>query len=227
MTRKSTEWRDLTIPICHGMTVWPGNPRVSVTRVRDLDQGDRCNLSEIHLGAHSGTHLDGLNHFIKGAPGIDQMPLELMSGSARVIEIKNPDAITAEELIPHDLQADERVLFKTRNSSELYPLATFSESFVYIGNCAAELLTDRKVAMVGVDYLSIGGYRGNVLEVHHELLGGGVWCIEGLDLRPVSAGRYEFLCLPIRLVDGDGGLARAIARRIEQEDGDPGAKSGI
>jgi len=197
------------------MTVWPRNPKVSITRVRSLDRGDVCNLSDLHIGAHSGTHIDGLNHFVKDAPGIDEMPLALMTGLARVIEIDDPEEVTAKELIPYNLQPGERVLFKTHNSTELHPLTSFAEKFVHIAIDAAELLTAQGVAMIGVDYLSIGGYRGNVVEVHNELLGGGIWCVEGLDLNQVSEGKYEFLCMPIRLVDGDGGLCRAIARRAD------------
>lgn len=200
-TKKSTEWLDLSIPISHGMTVWPENPGVSITRARSLDHGDVCNLSDMHIGVHSGTHIDGFNHFIKDAPGIDQMPLEPMSGLARVIEIDDPNEISAEELAPYRLQLGERVLFKTRNSTKLHPLTSFSEKFVHIVIDAAELLTAQGVAMIGVDYLSIGGYHGNVVEVHNELLGGGIWCVEGLDLSEVSEGHYEFLCMPIRLVD--------------------------
>lgn len=38
--------------------------------------------------------------------------------------------------------------------------------------------------------------------------------IEGLNLSQVKPGEYELICLPIKLKDGDGGLARAILRPI-------------
>lgn len=38
--------------------------------------------------------------------------------------------------------------------------------------------------------------------------------IEGLDLSQVEPGEYELICLPIKLKDGDAGLARAILRSL-------------
>jgi arylformamidase len=34
--------------------------------------------------------------------------------------------------------------------------------------------------------------------------------VEGLDLRGVEPGRYELICLPIRLEGSDGAPARAV-----------------
>ena len=41
-------------------------------------------------------------------------------------------------------------------------------------------------------------------------LSSGVVAVEGLDLRGVEPGRYELICLPIRLEGSDGAPARAV-----------------
>ncbi|MEN9519746.1 MAG: hypothetical protein RLZZ381_2334, partial [Cyanobacteriota bacterium] len=146
--------------------------------------------------------------------GIDRMPLDATIGRARVIEIKDPQQIKVEELEPHNIQAGERILFKTQNSDSALKSKTFVEDFVHISTAAAQYLAEKKVRTVGVDYLSVGGYEGNVIEVHHALLGSGIWAIEGLNLAEVEPGEYELICLPIKLKNGDGGLARAILRPI-------------
>ena len=47
--------------------------------------------------------------------------------------------------------------------------------------------------------------------VHHLLLGSGAVIVEGLDLGEVEPGRtYEFVCLPLKILGGDGGPARAL-----------------
>jgi arylformamidase len=46
------------------------------------------------------------------------------------------------------------------------------------------------------------------------LLEAGIWIIEGLDLSPVTGGRYEMICLPVKLYGGGGAPARAILRPI-------------
>jgi arylformamidase len=38
--------------------------------------------------------------------------------------------------------------------------------------------------------------------------------VEGLDLRGVEAGRYQLICLPLRLRGADGSPARAILGRL-------------
>ncbi len=115
---------------------------------------------------------------------------------------------------PHNIQAGERILFKTQNSDRALKSDTFVENFVHISTEAAHYLAAKKVRTVGVDYLYVGGYQGNVVEVHHALLGSGIWAIEGLNLSQVEPGEYELICLPIKLKDGDGGLARAILRPL-------------
>ena len=207
-------WIDLTMPVSPEMPTWPDNPDVSLKRQQCLAHGDVCNVSQLVLGTHTGTHIDGLNHFIEGAAGIDQMPLDLMFGKVEVIEIRDENQITASELSEFNLQKGGRYFFKTINSPRYHGSGKFEKDFVHIAEDAALLLAEKKVALIGVDYLSVGGFEGNVVEVHRALLGNQIWCVEGLDLREVSAGPYEVVAMPIRLVDGDGGLARVMGRRI-------------
>jgi arylformamidase len=44
------------------------------------------------------------------------------------------------------------------------------------------------------------------------LLGAGIWIIEGLNLAPVTAGAYELICLPMRLIGCEEAPARAILK---------------
>jgi arylformamidase len=74
------------------------------------------------------------------------------------------------------------------------------------------------VAVVGVDYLSVGGFKADGVATHRALLEAGIWIIEGLDLSAVEPGPYELVCLPLRVVRSDGAPARAILRRASDED---------
>ncbi|MGD1919659.1 MAG: cyclase family protein [Pleurocapsa sp.] len=209
-----SNWIDISLTIHPGMPYWPDNPAVNVEPSQCLAHGDVCNVSKMTIGTHTGTHVDGINHFIKGGIGIDRMPLDATSGKARVIAIKDAKQIKVAEIEPHNIQPGERILFKTRNSDLALKSERFVEDFVHISTDAAKYLAEKKVRTVGVDYLSVGGYEGNVIDVHHALLGSGIWAIEGLDLSQVEPGEYELICLPIKLKDGDGGLARAILKKI-------------
>ena len=208
------DWIDISVPLKSGMVHWPGDPGVKIERVRDVEKGDRNTLSEVCMGAHTGTHMDAPLHFVRGGAGIDQLPLDVAMGRARVIEIEDGESIKVEELQKHDIRRDERILFKTRNSSHVWREADFVEDFVYMSIEAARLLVERGVSLIGVDYLSVGGYKKDGSEVHQTLLQAGIWLIEGLDLSKVSAGEYDLVCLPLKIVDGDGAPARAVVKPL-------------
>jgi arylformamidase len=69
------------------------------------------------------------------------------------------------------------------------------------------------VRLVGIDYLSIAP-SGDPAPTHRVLLEGGVVVVEGLDLRSAPAGRYDLICLPLRLEGADGAPARALLRPV-------------
>jgi len=207
-------WIDVSVTVRHGMPHWPDNPPIVMQRPMELLRGHACNLSHLAMGVHTGTHIDAPVHFIHQAAGVDEMPLAATMGPARVIEIADPRVITADELRGHSLQAGERVLFRTANSPRCWQADRFVEDFVYISEQAAEHLAETRVRTVGVDYLSVGGYHADGAKIHRILLSAGIWIIEGLDLSAVRAGRYELICLPVKLHGSDGAPARALLRPL-------------
>jgi arylformamidase len=72
------------------------------------------------------------------------------------------------------------------------------------------------VKLVGIDYLSVERFKSENFETHLILLSNGVVILEGVDLRNVPAGRYELICLPLRIAggSGDGAPARAVLRTL-------------
>ena len=207
-----SKWIDASIPLRNAMVHWPSDPPIRIERLLDMERGDANNLSTISMSSHAGTHMDAPLHFIRQGIGIDKMPLDTTVGRARVIEIHNSELIKPEELASHRIRRGERILFKTRNSSCCWQTDTFTEDFVFISKEAACFPAKRSVRVVGVDYLSVGGFKHNGIETHQTLLEGGVWIIEGLNLSGVRQGKYDLICLPLRLEHGDGAPARAILR---------------
>ncbi|MBE0656558.1 MAG: cyclase family protein [Bryobacteraceae bacterium] len=209
----ANKWIDVTRPVEAGMAVWPGDDAPVIEQILFMDRGDICNLSKMAMSVHVGTHMDAPRHFINDGVSMDALPLDAVMGEARVVEIHDPVAIRPEEL-PDDISAGERILFKTRNSNELWSKPGFQEDFVYISREAAQILAAKGVRTVGVDYLSIGGFHTDMVETHEAILGAGIWAIEGLDLSQVEPGRYEMACLPMKLTGSDGAPARVALRRL-------------
>ena len=57
---------DLTAPITSNTVVYPGDPRFSIDDVASLAEGARFQLCHMHLGNHTGTHIDFPAHVIPG-----------------------------------------------------------------------------------------------------------------------------------------------------------------
>lgn len=208
-----SDWIDISLPVYSGMVVWPGDSEVRVERVMELEKGDPFNLTQCSFTAHTGTHMDAPRHFLPQGAGIDALPLDAVLGPCRVVQIRDPRAVRPAEL-PDDLEPGDRILFRTYNSDKYNFLQHFAEDFVYLSREAAQALVTAGVRTVGIDYLSVGGFRNDMAETHLILLGAGIWIIEGLDLSKVEPGRYELACLPLRLVGADGAPARAALRKL-------------
>jgi len=205
----SGKWLDVSVPIYGGMVHFPDDPSIEIDIITHVERGDICTLSAIRMGSHTGTHIDAPIHFLPGGAGAEEVPLENLVGPARVIEINDHDAVKAEELRAHNLGVRERLLFKTSNSARCWTTSEFVHDFVSIAEDAASYLASLNTLAVGIDYLSAGSP-----ETHRTLLSAGVVIVEGLNLTGVSQGRYELLCLPLRMLGGDGAAARALLRPL-------------
>lgn len=209
----SSQWIDVSVPIYRGMVYYPNDPAFETDRITDVEKGDICTVSRLTMGSHTGTHIDAPIHFLPGGTGAEKVPLDHLIGPARVIEIKDPHAVKAEELRAHNLGAGERLLFKTSNSERCWKTSQFVPDFISIAEDAAAYLANLDTLAVGIDYLSAGNP-----ETHRTLLGAGVVIIEGLNLTGISPGHYELLCLPLKILGGDGAPARVLLRVSDATD---------
>jgi arylformamidase len=202
---------DVTVPLSADVPTFPGDPPFLVEPLHRIAAGEPYNVSRISLGTHSGTHIDAPYHFLADGPTVDQLPLELLMGKARVVELVARDKIERAELEARNLRDDIRILLKTRMSGQLRQ-PKFQEDFVYLTPDAATYLVQAGIKLVGIDYLSLEKYGSTDYPAHHVLLEAGVVIIEGLDLSEVEPGEYDMTCLPLRIVGGDGAPARVILR---------------
>ncbi|MEK7219712.1 MAG: cyclase family protein [candidate division NC10 bacterium] len=204
---------DVTLPMYHAMPVYEGDPGVSIEPWLSISQGAPANVTRLGMGSHTGTHVDAPAHFRDGAPGVDQLPLDVLMGPARVYDLAVSDHIGAASLRGIDLTSSPRILFKTRNSSQ-WREGRFRRDFVGLMEDAARLLVDSGVRLVGVDSLSVEPFGAAGFPTHRTLLDAGVIIVEGLDLSAVPPGDYELLCLPLKLQQGDGAPARVVLREM-------------
>ena len=208
-------WIDVTATLDPAKTpVYQGDAPMKFDFLKDMRRGDNFTLSVYSMGAHSGTHIDAPMHFIRDGASIDQVGLDPLIGPARVIDIADSvQAIDAAELNRHAWKGAQRVLFRTRSTLRGWMDSAFHKDFAYIAPDAAQLLADAGVVLVGVDYISAEQFGAPAPKTHQILLGRGIPIVEGLDLRPVQAGDYDLIVLPIKVRGHEGAPARAVMRK--------------
>jgi arylformamidase len=201
---------DVTVPLVPGMLAYPGDPPFEIEPVAPAGEAP-YRLSRMVLTTHTGTHVDAPAHFIAGGATVDQLPLEILLGQARVVELSARERVERADLEALDLSDDLRVLLKTRMSGQVLK-PHYQEDHVYLTADGAHYLAQAGIKLVGFDYLSIDRSDSADFPSHHALLAAGVIVVEGLDLSEVEPGEYDMACLPLRVGGGDAAPARVVLR---------------
>ncbi|MCL5124637.1 MAG: cyclase family protein [Deltaproteobacteria bacterium] len=204
---------DVSLALKRGMLTYPGDPAFSIEHRFSITNGDGFNLSLLSLTTHAGTHVDAPAHYIDGGATIDSMTLNIMIGPGVIIDMRGRSVIDRRALEESALTDETRVFFKTDNSLKIREPA-FRDDYTYIADSGAELLIERNVKLVGIDYLSVDKIDDEDAPVHKLLLSSGVLIVEGLDLLNVPAGPCRIYCLPLRIEGGDGAPARVFIETI-------------
>ncbi len=202
---------DISIPISNSTITWVGDPSVNISAVASITDGDVCNVTNINMGAHTGTHIDAPFHFINSGKTIEQIVLENCYGSCHVVEVEG--GIISEDDINRVFPKNcTRIIFKTRNSKrwELnHPI--FDTRFVGLSSGAATLLAQKGVKLIGMDYLSVEPYVAeDDNPVHNTLLGAEIVLLEGCNLTGIEEGEYTLSAFPVKIVGADGAPCRAV-----------------
>ncbi|MGB8468508.1 MAG: cyclase family protein [Candidatus Babeliales bacterium] len=199
---------DISWPLAAGVTEYKDRAQFKTTAFKTIEQnGARETI--VLFNTHTGTHIDAPAHFLADGAAIDQVPLTQLCGTARVIDCTTANnCITREDLAAHQLQKDEIVLCKTRNSARKVD-EPFDHQFVYVSEDAARYCVEQGIKAIGIDYLGIE-FNQPDHPTHKILLSRNVVIIEGLRLAHVKPGVYQLYCLPLALPGLDGAPARAI-----------------
>jgi arylformamidase len=203
---------DISLNLSPETVRWVVAPPLEVHERRRMSRGDDANASALTVSCHAGTHVDAPFHFVPDGAGIDAVPLERFVGPALVHQVEADRFITDAHVKAIPLGGMKRVLFKTRNS-QLLKRREFDPSFVAFSLEAARALVALGVELVGLDYLSVA-HADQQVPVHRAFLDHGVVLLEGVDLSEITPGRYELMCLPLRLRGLDGAPCRAVLRDL-------------
>ena len=204
---------DISQEIRADMTVYPGDPRFHSHLSSSFKHGDMCEVSELTIGSHCGTHIDAPLHMIPGGKTIETMPLDCFIGPCRVLTLP-AHVITEKMLIERDVREGERILLRTDPRGE-YQAKNGQFNPAVLSLRAAQHLAELKVKLVGIDSPTVENMEICDGEIHRTLLGAGVALLEGLCLRHADEEHYFLSALPLSLTGENGAPCRAVL--LEEE----------
>lgn len=172
--------------------VYPGDTPPSMLPVLRIFDGAECNLSDMNLCLHNGTHIDAPFHFVSDGKTTDEIDLEKCLGNALVREFSG--LITADDAQKLLAGAPERLLIKGITEISVEAAIVFAQS---------------GLKFIGVEPQSLSGNESAV-DVHRLLLSAEIVIAEGLVLANVPEGEYFLSALPLKLGGADGSPCRAV-----------------
>lgn len=202
---------DLTLPLKNAM------PGVTLEATNTIEK-DGWNATTICLYSHAGTHMDAPFHFGVGNETIDKVRVDRCIGPAWVVDLTG---ITPRSLIKVEhlgdvagkVQPVDSLLIKTGWSGYV-GRPEYRDALPRLSLELAQWCADSKIAMLGVEQPAVADVN-NIEEltvVHKTLFEGGVIIVEGLtNLDKIHKEKVTFMAFPLKIVDGDGAPARALA----------------
>ena len=215
---------DLSHPVTTGMRVFPGDPEVTIAPAASIAT-DGFEVHALHLGSHSGTHLDAPSHTVAGGLTVDRVPLERLVGRAVVLRATG---LGDDEAVEPQHVAPGLARLRARDDTRIALLHTGWDAWFgddralrhpVVSVALADALLAAGVDVLGVDTLNPDAtvQRGAfALPVHDRLLGSSRFIIENLcGLERVPGDECGFAALPLRLAGVDGSPVRAVAWALD------------
>jgi kynurenine formamidase len=230
-----SELVDLTYAFDEHTLYWPNSP--SGFELKQLARG-RTPAGYFYASnafcapEHGGTHLDAPIHFSEHGVSADQIPLRQLIAPAVVIDVSgkadpdyrlSADDVRAWEQRNGAIPTGSIVLLRTGWGSRYpdrkayfgddTPGATDKLHFPSYGQDSARLLvTERRVAAIGIDTASIDYGQSRDFIVHQIANGAGVPGLENIaNLDRVPERGAWVIALPMKIAGGSGGPLRIVA----------------
>jgi Tat (twin-arginine translocation) pathway signal sequence len=232
-TVRRTTFRNV-VDLTHVLgTQFPLFPGAAPFRIQQAVSHDKDGYygSILTYWEHSGTHMDAPVHFAPNGLFVDQLRIENLVVPAVVINMtekvrRDPDAVVT----PDDIRAWERrygripdnaaVLMASGWGARAGSVEAFRNTdssgvmhFPGFGKEAIDfLLTERRIAGIGVDTLSLDHGPSTTFAVHYTLLPTNRWGLENLaNLESIPpSGATLFVGAP-KIASGSGGPTRVMA----------------
>jgi kynurenine formamidase len=197
---------DLTHPIEHGMTTYPGlpAPEISDHLSREASHERYAPGTEFHIGqivmvGNTGTYLDTPFHRYPDGSDLASTPLERMTELDGVlVDADGLTSIDVELVGKYDVEG-KAVLLRTGWSRNWRTDAYFT-GHPFLTAEGAAWLVEHRTTLVGIDSLNIDSTATGERPAHTQLLAAGIPIVEhlrGLDELPPAGFRFNAAPAPV------------------------------
>jgi kynurenine formamidase len=211
---------DLSIPVGPETQIYPGDPAPAVERAMTIER-DGANVLALHLGSHTGTHVDAPFHFEADGDRLEDVGLDRFVGGAVIADVTghgDREPIGWEALSPYaDLMRPGTIfVLRTGWSERFYGTERYYDH-PFLTAAACERVLERGVRTLAIDALNpdetVTDGTEERWDVHHLVLGAGGVIAENLtNLSAIDFEEPVLFLFPLRLAgDADGAPCRAIA----------------
>lgn len=205
---------DLSQPLQPGMTIYPGDPVPSFRPAEGI--GEPWRVADLHLGSHTGTHIDSASHYFPAGKNVDQYPLSRFILPGIVLPLPglaDDQSISAEQVLEGLGQLPKGGAVLIQTGWDQYWNTERYLRHPWLSPQAALQLVESQASLVGIDALNVDSTVRSTEHVHRLLLGKEILIVENLaHLSALQPGRlYQFSFLPLRLAGLDGSPIRAVA----------------
>jgi len=201
---------DLTREISNDSLPFPGDPPVLLTSEAELER-DGFRMRNLSFSSHQGTHIDAPAHVMAGGMVLNDFPLEVFAGPARVLKLgkmRARTAITREmlEMFEQEFRGCERMLFSAWWEGNFFEDAPF-----FTSDAARWLVKQTQLLMLGFDWPSPDECGDEDLTIHRIFLSKGLIFIENLTNLEKLPARFNLSAFPLSLREAEGAPVRAVA----------------
>ncbi len=212
---------DLTLPI---RRTWRYDLEENL--VKDFAKGDVVQITEFTLRSHWHTHIDSPKHFDPNGKTLDDYPLDMLAGTALILDLTHIGANTAvtaeilEEAAKGKTHRDILLLRTDWGKSVSWETKQFWDDAPYVDESGAKWLRDYKPDVIGFDfpqdhdirYLATRDPKECEHTCHDYILKNGILMIEYMtNLWEIPTSECEIVGLPLKLENADGAPIRIVA----------------